>query len=475
MRPARTGGYNVRTAWHRIGPAGRSSVVFTTAVIGGNLGQLAWLIGGVRALPGGHFGTVLAAQALYMVLQVIADNGTSFLGARRSARGELGDAQRMEIVHARVLLAGACAIAGLLIAMAGGTDLLAAFAPFASALMLFSILNVWERYGRGDVTPYAGYLLLRSVFIGSLAGAVALSGGQLPLMAAGGCELAAILVVGMGCSAWALPRGVPRVALSTWRATRDIGVPAVLTQYNLAIGTVALAIAGHTSAAAICGVAFRLLMGLQGLNGAVGSAVFPLLARTGDRQSPHGRASQLAAAAGLVLTGIALSVVAVAADPLAHVLLDRQGAVEEAALIAGVGAAGATGLFMHRSFALVAGTEERLLRSASAFGALVVTGGVVVALLVGGVSSSLVVLAAFTAGQVVALLIIGTAGAGADRHLTVVAIGVLPPIAAVMAVSDGARVPLAVVGLVVGALAAARWLNRGPATGRGTAVSRADV
>ena len=469
-RPAR----RAKARWRRLGPAGRSSLVFTTAVVGGNLAQLAWLIGGARALPEGHFGTVLAAQALYMVLQVIADNGTSFLGARSSAQATLSDAQRREIARARVMLAGGCALAGLIVALSGGRDLLVAFLPFAAALMLFSVLNVWERYGRGDVVPYAGYLLLRSLFLGGLAGAVALGGGELPLVAAGACEFAAILVVGIGWSAWTLPRGRLRVAASTWRTARDIGLPAVLTQYNVAVGTVALAVAGQSAAAAICGVAFRLLLGLQGLNGAIGSAVFPLLARTGEEPSPHGWASRLAAAAGLVVAGVALSVTAVAAGFVVRVLLDREGSIEEAALLVGVGAAGATGVLMHRSFALVAGAQERLLRSASACGALVVTAGAVAAMFVDGLASSLVVLATYTAGQIVALLIVGSAGAGADRALTIVALAVLPPIAAVMAVSEAARAPLAVAGLVAGAVVGARWLRRGRLDASAAALSQAD-
>lgn len=449
--------------WRAMGPAGRSSVVFTAAVVAGNLFQVVWLIGGVRALPGGHFGTVLAAQALYGVLQMIADNGTGLMGARWSARGELGDARRREVARARTLLAGVCVVVGLAIAAAGGPDLLEAFIPFAVALMLFSVLNVWERYGRGDVRPYASYLLLRSLLVGALAGTVALAGGELPLFAVGACEVAAIVLVGVGCSAWALPRGGVRVSASVWRTVRDIGLPAVLTHYNLAVGTVLLAVAGETSAAAVCGVAFRLLLGVQGLNGAMGSAVFPLLARS-EPGAAHGQASRLAAAAGLMLAGAALIVMAVVAAPVVHVLLDREGAVEEAAVILGIGAAGATGVVMHRSFALVAGTQERLLRSASACGALVVTSGAVVALFVGGPSSALVVLAAFLAGQVVVLSIIGSAGAGADRALTLVAVAVLPLAAGVMAASESARFPLAVAGLVLGSLVAARW-HRGTRPG----------
>ncbi len=448
---------SVKTMWRWLGPAGRSSVVFTAAVVVGNLAQVVWLIGGVRALPGGHFGTVLAAQALYGALQVITDNGTSLLGARWSASGALDAARRQEVVRARVLLGGGCTLAGLAIATAGGPELLEAFTPFALALMLFSILNVWERYGRGDIAPYAGYLLLRSLLLGFVAGAMALNGGTLPLSAAGACEVAAIVLVGVGWSAWALPRGGLRVAASTWRAVRDIGVPAVLTQYNLAVGTVALAIAGNPSAAAITGVALRLLLGLQGLNGAMGSAVFPLLARAGGRESPHAQASRLATAVGLLLAGVALAVVGLLAGPIVGLLLNRQGAVEEAAVILGVGAAGATGVVMHRSFALVAGIEERLLRSAAGFGALVVTTGAVGSLFIDGRAASLSVLAAFTAGQVVTLMIIGSAGSGADRRLSIVAVAVLPLIAGVMASFEATRVVLAVAGLVVGAFIATRW------------------
>jgi hypothetical protein len=199
----------------------------------------------------------------------------------------------------------------------------------------------------------------------------------------------------------------------------------------------------------------------------MGSAVFPLLARR-EPESVPGQASRLAAAAGLMLAGAALALVAVFAGPVVDVLLDRQGAVEEAAVILGIGAAGATGLVMHRSFALVAGTQERLLRSAAACGALVVTAGAAGALFFDGSSSAIVVLAGFLAGQVVVLSIIGSAGAGADRELTLVAVAVLPLTAAVMAASESARVPLGVAGLVLGAFIGARWLRGAQRAGPGT-------
>jgi O-antigen/teichoic acid export membrane protein len=464
----------VKSAWGRMGATGRASAVFTAAVVGGNLAQVAWLIGGARALPGGHFGTVLAAQALYAVLQMIADNGTSFLGARWSARGPLDSSQRLEIVRARFVLAAGCAVAGMIVALAGGMDMLEAFAPFAAALVLFSILNVWERYGAGNLVPFANYLLLRSLLIGALAGAVAITGGHLPLVAAGCCELAAILIVGLVWSAWSLPRGGLRVSATTWRSARDIGLPAVLTQYNLAVGTVALGVAGQTSAAALSGVAFRLLTGLQGLNGAIGSAVFPMLARSPEPGPRQAQASRLAAASGVVVAAIALGVVAVAAGPIVHLLLDGEGAIEESALILAVATAGATGLVMHRSFALVAGQEERLLRSASTFGAIVVSIGTVSALFVSGLSSALVVLAAFSIGQVLTLLIVGSAGTGADRRLTLAAILFMPAFGIVMALFDDARVPLTVAGLAIGTVLVGGWHRRLRADRHATTVGGPD-
>lgn len=427
---------------------------------------MAWLVGGARVLPEGHFGTVLTAQALYGVLQMVSDNGTSLFGARRSARGELEVKDRHELARARLLLAICCAAVGLGVAKIGGADLLLAFAPFAVAMVLFSILNVWERYGLGDVVPFAGYLLLRSLLIGALAGGAAIKGADLPLEAAGVCELAAILVVGFGCSAWTLPRGGFHVRTSTWRSTRDIGLPAVLTQYNVAVGTIVLGVTGQTSAAAISGVAFRLLTGVQGLNGAVAAAVFPRLARVPEPEARDARAGQLAATGGVVLAGAALLVVAVAAGPVVKALLDGQGAVKEAAVVVALGAAGATGLVMHRAFALVAGEQERLLRRATAFGAAVVTTGSIAAVFIDGQQSALVVLAAFTAGQVVTLGVIGAAGAGADRRLTVAATAVLPGLGAVMALVEGARLPLAAVALVIAVLAAARWQQGARAAGR---------
>lgn len=385
---------------------GRSTILFTAAVVGSNVCQVLWLAAGARALPGSDFGTVLTAQAMYGLLQMITDNGPSFLGARKAARGSLTAGDRAEIVRARVLLAIVCSTIGVGVAAIGGLDLLRSFGPFALALCLFSLLNVWEPYGRGRLGPFALYLLLRSLLVAVVAGGVAIAGDELPLEAAGACELAAVLVVGVLCSAWSRPGRHLTVRPETWRSVRDIGLPAIITQYNVAIGTVVLGVSGNASAAAVSGVAFRMLTGVQALNGAVAAGLFPRLARSPQAAGSDARAARAAAVGGVMLGAVMLLAVAVAAEPIVRVLLNKGGSLEQAVIILAVGATGVTGLVMHRSFALVARGAESQLRRASLPGALVVTVGSIAAALVGELEAALVVVGGYLLGLSLTSLLI---------------------------------------------------------------------
>ena len=115
---------------------GRLATVFGGGVLAGQLGQIAWLAAGSRAMPLAAFGTVLAAQTLYGLLLYTFDYGSGLQGARLAAAGALDDGARATIVRTRVGAALGVACVALLIGAAGGTTLLTAIAPFAIALPL---------------------------------------------------------------------------------------------------------------------------------------------------------------------------------------------------------------------------------------------------------------------------------------------------------------------------------------------------
>lgn len=77
----------------------RSAASFGVATVLGHLSQLVWLAAGVRVMSRAEFGTVLAAQTLYGVLQTVIDIGTNGVGARAVARGELDDERRGQIMR----------------------------------------------------------------------------------------------------------------------------------------------------------------------------------------------------------------------------------------------------------------------------------------------------------------------------------------------------------------------------------------
>src|SRR5690349_14770255 len=63
----------------------RLFAVFGTATVLAQAGQFVWLTIGSRAMDRSAFGTVLAAQAIYGVMQFLVDSGPTYHGARLSA------------------------------------------------------------------------------------------------------------------------------------------------------------------------------------------------------------------------------------------------------------------------------------------------------------------------------------------------------------------------------------------------------
>ena len=442
----------------------KSSAVFGGAIVIGSLGQAAWLVAGARVFDGADFGLALTAQAMYGVLQIVVDNGAGFHGARLAARRDLTIDGRNELAHARVVLALCGALIGLLIASIGGLDLVRAFAPFAVALYLFALLNVWEPYGEGRMLPYAAYLVLRSVLLAAVVGVVAVAGASLPLELVGLCEAGAVLVTGAFFASWALPRGRPRVHRLTWRSIFDIGSQALIVQYNFSVLTIIFGVTGRTTAAAVSGVAFRVLSGLQSVNGIVVTAMFPQLAGGATGEERDARMSRVAAWGIVGVSAVALLCTAMSASLLVRGFLDLASEAAQVTLVVGVGAAAAAGLVMQQGFAFVAGGRERRLLRAVAPGAVVITFSGGAASWLGGESAPIVAVAGFLIGQTLTLTLLMRSQAAAcpldrsERALIAVACGGLPSLAALLAAAGALR-PWISAGLLAGAvlLLAARW------------------
>ena len=125
----------------------RFAVRFGAATALGQLAQVVWLVLGSRTMSRETFGSVLAAQVLYGVLQIVVDNGAAWHGARLAAAGALDDAVRASLVRVRLQLCFPAALVGLAIAAAGGWQLVAPTAPFIVALFLFGHIPVAEQPG----------------------------------------------------------------------------------------------------------------------------------------------------------------------------------------------------------------------------------------------------------------------------------------------------------------------------------------
>ncbi len=173
----------------------RLVAVLGTATMLAQLGQLLWLVTGSRSLPRTTFGAVLAAQALYGVLQIVVDNGAAFHGARLAAASTLDASSRASLVRVRLQLAAAAAVVTFAVGAAGGWTSVQANAPFAAALVLWALFNYWEPYGRGDARPMSVYLVLRGVAPAVFAGVFLGLGTTLPACAVGIAECLSLIGV----------------------------------------------------------------------------------------------------------------------------------------------------------------------------------------------------------------------------------------------------------------------------------------
>jgi O-antigen/teichoic acid export membrane protein len=384
-----------------------ASGVFAGAVIGSNICQVGWLAAADRVMSSDAFGAVLAAQALYAVLQIVIDSGTAYHGARLAASHEITSEQRDDLIRMRAVLALACAAAALAVAGLGSSQFLAATSPYVAALLIFSMLNWWEPYGRGRVGPYAGYLFGRSAGLMVVAGGIYLAGGRFPVEIAGLVECGVLVLVMI---AFRLrPRrldGLRPSPAAPWRAVFDIGLPAAISQYNFAAGVVVLGLAGQNAAAAVVAVGARLLSGVVGFNGTLASAVFPRIAGGARWSEGDKRAAGLALSLVSVVSCTALALTMLAAPLLVRAFLRPGIPGGLASVVIMVAAGAATTITLHLTSVLVASRFEKLIRTAAVIGAAVITGGAAVAATRSDVDAVKIVVSAFLVAQILTALLL---------------------------------------------------------------------
>jgi O-antigen/teichoic acid export membrane protein len=363
----------------RPGAARRFALIFGSATIVAQLAQVGWLALGSRVMSRESFGAILAAQALYGVLQYVVDNGPAFHGARLAAAGALTQDVRGSLIRLRLQLAAACGIAIVAVGFAGGYALLRASAPFALALVLWALLNYWEPFGEGDGRPWSAYLVLRAAGPALAAGVLLVAGHRFPLVLAGLIECAALAGVALffrlrmvSSAGLAL-----RAGRGPWLVVATVGLPSMLWQASLASGTVLLGIVGATAAAAALAVSVRLLSGVNQLTGVVSTALFPSLARSDGAADarPFRRSVGLALRVVFLLAAAASAITLAIAPFVVSLLLNHSGRDAQATAVLTVTTSACAGYAVLLNIILIARHHERAAVPAFLAGALVTVGG----------------------------------------------------------------------------------------------------
>lgn len=444
----------------------RFAAIFGAGLVVGQIGQLVWLSIGSRTMSTGAFGTVLAAQALYAVLQLVIEGGAAFHGARLAAAQELDAAARSSVIRLRLQLGFAGVAVAMAFGVAGGYDALAALAPFGLALVLFALFTHWESFGRGSSGPWSTYLVLRALVLTLASGAFLIAEATFPLYGAGLAECAAIVATSLAFGFRPLQdlRLGLRARNAPWRSALSVGLPSVTWQVGLAAGTVLLSTFGAPAQAARLGVSVRLLTGVNQLAAVLATALFPRLAgsASGSRQYAHDDAAigllvRVACAVGLAASALLLI------DPgfFVQLFLDHTDSDSEATAALVLAAGPVTTLLVALSMVLTA----RRLEAAFLVPFLVGTGGVLVAssvaLLADPESPALWLAGVFVAGQLVTMLLLvprAVAAMPSVPGLRLVGLNSIPValLASIAAIISELRVEVALVELVLaGALLAA--------------------
>ena len=390
----------------------RFAAVLGSAMALGHLSQLVWLSAGSRAMSAAAFGTVLAAQALYGMLQYVVDNGPAFYGARLAAQGSLDDGSRASLVRLRLEASAFAAAVALTVGALGGADFLRAVVPFALALPLFALFGYWERFGVGDSGPWSAYTAARSAAPAAAALAVLAFGTTFPLPLAGilECGIVVAIALAFGLAPVTRLREAVRAPRGPWREPTRIGLPIIVAQIGLGSGTVLLGVTGNVTAAAILAVSIRLLTGLNQLSGLVSTSLFPRLARFATEESPADRRRGVTTGMTVVfvLTAVANAVLLAAPDTILRIFLSFSSpdAVSTAALT--LAAAAAVGYLLVVTTVLIARHHEAVVLVAylAATALILATGIAVVALEAGGDELAFAMAGAFAAGQVTGVILL---------------------------------------------------------------------
>jgi len=368
-------------------PRPRSALRFGTArsllTLGGalviySLAQVAWILLASRETSTREFAAILTAQAIFAVSFLVVDNGSTYHGARLAARGELDGRMRASLIRLRVQLAAGGALIGTALALSGGSPTALAFAPYALALSLIGVLNTWERWGEGDSRPIAFWIGARGLGLVGLAGGVRIAGARLPLWSPGLIEGVVVVLVAtsfrLGLTHHA--RNALGAERGPWRSTALMGMPAVLTQLAFASGVILLNAAGLAAAAAVVGMAVRLLGGVANGANVLTAALFPRLANVGRAPGRDG-AGRLVGSAQLAIVGLGAASAAAAClfhHALTRAILGADRTYDEAALIAVLAACGMVGWVLNLGSLLIARHREREVFLGSLLGALLTVG-----------------------------------------------------------------------------------------------------
>jgi O-antigen/teichoic acid export membrane protein len=447
----------------------RLFAVFGTATVLAQAGQVLWLTIGSRAMDRSAFGTVLAAQAMYGVMQFVVDNGPTFHGARLTAAHSLDEPSRSSIVRVRMQIAALAALATVALSAGGGQSLAAASVPYVVALFLWGLFNYWESYGRGDGRPLSSYLVLRAAGPPAFAIPFVISGVAMPVFAPGIAECASLIVVSALFHLHPLRSlaSAARAGRGPWRKVITVGAPSIAWQIGLASGTIVLVISGAPEAAAILGVGVRLLTAVNQLTGVVATALFPALARAGNPLLPessrdaHGGMIDLAARAVVCFASLALAIFLVDSTFFVDLLLHNGGVEAERTCALTLGIAGTAGISILVSFVLVARHRETIGGVAFTIGtgvALVL--GIAIAVLAPA-NQAIWMAGALAVGQVVGMVIALNRSLplmqASRRSLVPAAAATLLVLsgAVLVAVAQGARIPVAVGSALVAVLAVA--------------------
>jgi O-antigen/teichoic acid export membrane protein len=423
----------------------RFATVFGTALVAGQLGQLAWLAIGSRTMSGAAFGTVLAAQALYAVLQLVVEAAATFHGARLAAAETLDEQTRSDVIGLRLRLALGGVAVMVVVGAAGGIESALALTPYAAALALFALFTHWESFGRGSSGPWSTYLVLRGIGLAVVSGCFLATDAVFPLVGAGLLECAAIVSASAAFGFRPLRdlRAGLRARRPPWRSALAIGLPSVVWQLGLASGTVLLGAAGAPAQAAHLGVSVRLLTGVNQLGGVLAAALFPRLAAARSRAMTSADDVAIGAVVGFACAlGLAASaLILLCADVVVKLFLDHSDPISETTAALVLAAAPATTLLVVLSMILTARRLEAAFFAPFLIGTAVVVAASAAVVVADPGSPAEWIAGAFTAGQLLTFVLLRPRAAAAMPFVRPIRVVGLTTVPAALLAASAALVP----------------------------------